>query len=186
MHSVRGCYASLQPAHCRPSFRRSYAGAFYLLCRQQAVVFGASTGFCDDSADASLRVALPPGSALILDGESANTAMHSLPAAPEPRISLTFRRIGKAAAARGCAAYVGPDGSKPAGAPNDQHGHAHATERPAHDVSSPGLRAANRGSHLPPPSSGAWGDGDTGHAQPTVEEMEDIVEVSAFASSVRP
>ena len=63
------------------------------LLSEQEVVFGETIEGADGAWEGALRVGMPPGSVLRVDGAAADEMKHALPRATARRVSLTFRRL---------------------------------------------------------------------------------------------
>jgi len=87
---------------CRPFVTLS-------LLSEQSILFGQQIAIVSDGEfDAPVRLPLPKGSVLVLDGNGADVAKHCVPAVTADRISITFRKIGAKAS---MTSYEGPDGA---------------------------------------------------------------------------
>ena len=64
------------------------------LLSEQPILFGKEIKIVEDGIfDAPVRVALPVGSVLVLNGNGADVAKHCIPAVSAERVSITFRKI---------------------------------------------------------------------------------------------
>ena len=64
------------------------------LLSEQPILFGKEIKIVEDGIfDAPVRVALPVGSVLVLNGNGADVAKHCVPAVSGERVSITFRKM---------------------------------------------------------------------------------------------
>ena len=96
------------------------------LLSEQSILFGASIAIVDEGEFAApFACALPLGSVLVLDGNGANVAKHCVPSVRADRVSITFRKIDHRKIKM--AAFTGPEGKMPPGAPQAAKGGVQAT-----------------------------------------------------------
>ena len=84
---------------------------------EQPILFGKEIKIVEDGIfDAPVRVALPVGSVLVLNGNGADVAKHCVPAVSGERVSITFRKMRSVTlgSKKRTVEYKGPDCAPPA------------------------------------------------------------------------
>ena len=87
------------------------------LLSEQPILFGKEIKIVEDGIfDAPVRVALPVGSVLVLNGNGADVAKHCVPAVSGERVSITFRKMRGVTlgSKKKTVEYKGPDCAPPA------------------------------------------------------------------------
>ena len=87
------------------------------LLSEQPILFGKEIKIVEDGIfDAPVRVALPVGSVLVLNGNGADVAKHCVPAVSGERVSITFRKMRSVTlgSKKRTVEYKGPDCAPPA------------------------------------------------------------------------